>query len=141
MMNKAITELKEYSLWRTSIDIIPQRITEIEEKMIALGGGGADSPVMSSGNKREERLVAYIDEKNELERTLEINKAKQKYIEKGLSMLTDTERKVLEVFYMSGMKYSDAMEKLVLENVYSESQIERIKADALRKYSLCVFGR
>lgn len=140
-MNKAITELKEYSLWRTSIDIIPQRITEIEEKMIALGGGGADSPVMSSGNKREERLVAYIDEKNELERTLEINKAKQKYIEKGLSMLTDTERKVLEVFYMSGMKYSDAMEKLVLENVYSESQIERIKADALRKYSLCVFGR
>lgn len=140
-MNKAITELKEYSLWRTSIDIIPQRITEIEEKMIALGGGGANSPVMSSGNKREERLVAYIDEKNELERTLEINKAKQKYIEKGLSMLTDTERKVLEVFYMSGMKYSDAMEKLVLENVYSESQIERIKADALRKYSLCVFGR
>ena len=140
-MNKAITELREYALWRTSLDISPQRIAEIDEKMVALGGGGADSPVMSSGNKREERLIAYIDEKTELLKTLETLKAKQIYIEKCLSKLTDTERKVLEVFYLSGMRYSCAMEKLVAENVYSDSQIERIKADALRKYSLCAFGK
>ena len=140
-MNKTIQELKDYSLWRHSLEIIPQRIAEIDEKMLSLGGGSTDTPVKSSGNKREKRLIAYIDEKTELLKTLETLKAKQIYIEKCLSMLTDTERKVLDAFYLSGMEYSDAMEKLVAETVYSDSQIERIKADALRKYSLCAFGK
>lgn len=140
-MNKAIRELQDYALWKNSIEIIPQRIAEIDEKMVALGGGGADAPVMSSGNKREERLVAYIDEKSELLKTLEVNKAKQKYIEKGLSVLTEDERKVLEGFYMSKLRHNEAKEMLMDKLGYADTSIESIRKTALRKYTMCEFGK
>ena len=105
-MDKIIQELKDYSLWRHSLDIIPQRIAEIEERMLSLGGGGADAPVKSSGtNKQEEKLCACIDEKNELQKTLEARLKKKEYIEEGLSRLNEDELKILDIFYMQGLKY------------------------------------
>lgn len=140
-MNKAIKELQDYALWRHSIDIIPERIKEIDAMMVSLGGGGADAPVKKSGNEREKKLCALIDEKTELLRTLDINRAKQEYIERGLSALNDVERKVLEGFYMSNMRHNEAREKLMDELGYVETSIEKIRNVALKKYSMCEFGR
>lgn len=142
-MDKIIQELKDYALWRHSLDIIPQRIAEIDEKMLSLGGGGADTPVKSSGtNKQEEKLCACIDEKIKLQKTLDGLQIKKKYIEDGLSKLSDEERSVLDIFYMQGLKYHDALEKCLIEMPYmTESTIDRTKRRALRKYSLCEFGK
>lgn len=142
-MDKIIQELKDYALWRHSLDIIPQRIAEIDEKMLSLGGGGADTPVKSSGtNKQEEKLCACIDEKIKLQKTLDGLQIKKKYIEDGLLKLSDEERSVLDIFYMQGLKYHDALEKCLIEMPYmTESTIDRTKRRALRKYSLCEFGK
>lgn len=142
-MDKIIQELKDYSLWRHSLEIIPQRIAEIDEKMLSLGGGGADTPVKSSGiNKQEEKLCACIDEKIKLQKTLDGLQIKKKYIDDGLAMLTEEERGVLDIFYMQGLKYHDALEKCLAEMPYmTESTIDRTKRRALRKYSLCEFGK
>lgn len=142
-MDKIIQELKDYSLWRHSLEIIPQRIAEIDEKMLSLGGGGADTPVKSSGtNKQEEKLCACIDEKIKLQKTLDGLQIKKKYIEDGLLKLSDEERSVLDIFYMQGLKYHDALEKCLIEMPYmTESTIDRTKRRALRKYSLCEFGK
>ena len=142
-MDKIIQELKDYALWRHSLDIIPQRIAEIDEKMLSLGGGGSDTPVKSSGtNKQEEKLCACIDEKIKLQKTLDGLQIKKKYIEDGLSKLSDEERSVLDIFYMQGLKYHDALEKCLIEMPYmTESTIDRTKRRALRKYSLCEFGK
>lgn len=141
-MDKIIQELKDYSLWRHSLDIIPQRIAEIEERMLSLGGGGADAPVKSSGtNKQEEKLCACIDEKNELQKTLEARLKKKEYIEEGLSRLNEDELKILDIFYMQGLKYHEALEKSIVVTHMSESVIDRTRRRALRKYSLCEFGK
>ena len=141
-MDKIVQELKDYSLWRHSLDIIPQRIAEIEERMLSLGGGGADAPVKSSGtNKQEEKLCACIDEKNELQKTLEARLKKKEYIEEGLSRLNEDELKILDIFYMQGLKYHEALEKSIVVTHMSESVIDRTRRRALRKYSLCEFGK
>ena len=141
-MDKIIQELKDYSLWRHSLDIIPQRIAEIEERMLSLGGGGADAPVKSSGtNKQEEKLCACIDEKNELQKTLEARLKKKEYIEEGLSRLNEDELKILDIFYMQGLKYHEALEKSIVVTCMSESVVDRTRRRALRKYSLCEFGK
>lgn len=142
-MDKVIQELKDYALWRHSLDVIPQRIAEIEERMLSIGGGGADAPVKSSGNnKQEEKLCACIDEKAKLQKTLESLQKKKKYIEEGLARLKDEERAVLDIFYMQGLRYHDALEKCISEMPYmTESTIDRTKRRALRKYSLCEFGK
>jgi hypothetical protein len=141
-MDKIIQELKDYSLWRHSLDIIPQRIAEIEERMLSLGGGGADAPVKSSGtNKQEEKLCACIDEKNELQKTLEARLKKKEYIEEGLSRLNEDELKILDIFYMQGLKYHEALEKSIVVTRMSESVVDRTRRRALRKYSLCEFGK
>ena len=142
-MDKIIQELKDYALWRHSLEIIPQRIAEVDGMMLSLGGSGADTPVKSSGtNKQEERLCTLIDEKMKLQKTLDTLTMKKKYIEEGLDKLSGEERGVLDIFYMRGLKYHDALEKCLEEMPYmTESTVDRTKRRALRKYSLCEFGK
>lgn len=141
-MDAIIKELKDYALWRWSLDIIPQRIAEIDEKMLSLGGGGTDTPVKNSGtNKQEEKLCACIDEKNELVKTLEARQKKKEYIEQGLKRLTEDERAIIDIFYLQGLKYHEALEKSIVTRNLSEATVDRIRRRALRKYSLCEFGK
>jgi DNA-directed RNA polymerase specialized sigma24 family protein len=141
-MNKIIQELKDYALWKDSLEIIPQRIAEIDERMQSLGGGKTDTPVKNSGtNKQEEKLCQCIDEKTELLKTLELRTKKKEYIEKGLAHLTEEEQKVLDIFYMRSLKYGEAVNVAMIEMNMSEKSVDRTRRSALRKYSLCEFGK
>jgi hypothetical protein len=141
-MNKIIQELKDYALWKDSLEIIPQRIAEIDERMQSLGGGKTDTPVKNSGtNKQEEKLCQCIDEKTELLKTLESRTKKKEYIEKGLAHLTEEEQKVLDIFYMRSLKYGEAVNVAMNEMNMSEKSVDRTRRSALRKYSLCEFGK
>ncbi len=141
-MNKIIQELKDYALWKVSLETIPQRIAEIDERMQSLGGGKTDTPVKNSGtNKQEEKLCQCIDEKTELLKTLESRTKKREYIEKGLSYLTEEEQKVLDIFYMRSLKYGEAVNIAMIEMNMSEKSVDRTRRSALRKYSLCEFGK
>jgi DNA-directed RNA polymerase specialized sigma24 family protein len=141
-MNKIIQELNDYALWKDSLEIIPQRIAEIDERMQSLGGGKTDTPVKNSGtNKQEEKLCQCIDEKTELLKTLESRTKKKEYIEKGLSRLSEEEQKALDIFYMRSLKYGEAVNVAMSEMNMSEKSVERTRRSALRKYSLCEFGK
>ena len=141
-MNKIIQELKDYALWKVSLETIPQRIAEIDERMQSLGGGKTDTPVKNSGtNKQEEKLCQCIDEKTELLKTLESRTKKKEYIEKGLAHLTEEEQKVLDIFYMRSLKYGEAVNVAMIEMNMSEKSVDRTRRSALRKYSLCEFGK
>jgi hypothetical protein len=141
-MNKIIQGLNDYALWKDSLEIIPQRIAEIDERMQSLGGGKTDTPVKNSGtNKQEEKLCQCIDEKTELLKTLESRTKKKEYIEKGLAHLTEEEQKALDIFYMRSLKYGEAVNVAMIEMNMSEKSVERTRRSALRKYSLCEFGK
>jgi hypothetical protein len=141
-MNKIIQELKDYALWKDSLEIIPQRIAEIDERMQSLGGGKTDTPVKNSGtNKQEEKLCQCIDEKTELLKTLESRTKKKEYIEKGLAHLTEEEQKALDIFYMRSLGYGEAVNVAMIEMNMSEKSVDRTRRSALRKYSLCEFGK
>lgn len=141
-MNKIIQELKDYALWKDSLEIIPQRIAEIDERMQSLGGGKTDTPVKNSGtNKQEEKLCQCIDEKTELLKTLESRTKKKEYIEKGLARLTEEEQKALDIFYMRSLGYGEAVNVAMIEMNMSEKSVDRTRRSALRKYSLCEFGK
>lgn len=141
-MDKIGNELREYSIWRESIDVIPKRIAEIDERMLSLGGGGNDAPVKNSGkNRQEEKLCACIDEKTELLNTLESRIRQKEIVEKGLSVLSETELTVLTVFYMQGLGYTDALYTCIEDMHRSKSAVERIRKRAINKYSLCTYGK
>jgi FixJ family two-component response regulator len=110
--------------------------------MQSLGGGKTDTPVKNSGtNKQEEKLCQCIDEKTELLKTLELRTKKKEYIEKGLAHLTEEEQKVLDIFYMRSLKYGEAVNVAMIEMNMSEKSVDRTRRSALRKYSLCEFGK
>ena len=55
--------------------------------------------------------------------------------------LTEDELAIIDIFYLQGLKYHEALEKSIVTRNLSEATVDRIRRRALRKYSLCEFGK
>ena len=55
--------------------------------------------------------------------------------------LTDTERQILSEFYMTGNQRSGATNRLAESLGYSESHVERLRAKALSRLCLLLYGK
>lgn len=134
-----IDELKNYRYRVQSLESLPDEIKFCSEQMDGIHSAATDAiPVKGGGSTREERLVNAIVRKGNLEETLKTVKWKISRVEKGLSLLTDEQRRILELFYMRrewGYK-----ERLCKELNISMSELYRRKDEALRQYALCRYG-
>lgn len=135
----AIDRLKQYEARRQALETIPMQIAEIESTMTSIRSGTTVAPV--SGGKsagKENMLLSCIVQKEELQRNLERAQLWVDFMNKGLSILDSAERKMLERFYIVGGRR--AAEDLVAEYNVDVKTIYRWKDQALRKFTIALYG-
>lgn len=135
----AIDDLRELTALKESVESIPKEIKTIELDMQLVKGTSFDKmPVDGGSSGYDERMINYIDLKTRLSENLKVASSRAKRIERGLAILDNTERLVLERFYIH--RESRYLDRLCSELGYEKSQIYRIKDVALKKFTLARCG-
>ncbi len=137
---EAENELRQYADISASLINIRERIEAIDSDMTAIKGSTSSVPVKGGGSKYEDSLLNLIVEKNRLRALYKANKHRHSVIKRGLDALNDTEMKVINRFYIQGMKYTAAVNTLRDEIGYEEASINRIRNAALYHYTVAEFG-
>lgn len=130
-------DLKEYASLKECLENIPEQVSEMESRIISLKAVQYDkTPVQGGMSGHESRLIDFIDKKERLLLNYEIAKAKVARIERGLSVLNDRERFVIEKDFFEGWR----IESICVALNYEERTIYNIKNTALKKFTLAMFG-
>ena len=135
----AIEKLKQYEAKRQALEIIPMQIAEIESTMTSIRSGANIAPV--SGGKstgKDNMLLSCIVQKEELQRNLDRVKLWIEFMDKGLNILDQDERKLLDRFYITGGRR--AAEDLAGEFAADVKTIYAWKDRALRKFTIALYG-
>lgn len=135
----AIQRLRDYENRKQSLANIPMQIKTLEMQCEALRSATTDgTPVRGGTNMREDMLVSNIAKREELKNNYRIAKREVELTEKGLSALTDDERKILELFYINRPR--DYIERLCEELCVERSRVYTLKDNALHKFTVVVYG-
>ena len=135
----AIEKLKQYEAKRQALEIIPMQIAEIESTMTSIRSGANIAPV--SGGKstgKENMLLSCIVQREELQCNLNRVKLWIKFMEKGLSVLDQDERLVLDRFFIHPAKGN--IDRLCGELFIEQSQVYKRRDKALRKFTIALYG-
>lgn len=135
---EAVNDLKAYEARRMSVDNMKERIRELEQRAVRLGSLSSDVPVQGGGSKQEDAIINNIAERDRLNQAIDAAQCLIDIIEKGLSVLDDEERKVLEGFYIN--RPSQHIDKLCDELHCEKSRIYSIKDRALYKFTIAMYG-
>lgn len=135
---KATKELKNYPQRKASEENIKERIKILEEQYTSLRGVSIGEPVMGGLSRQEEKMLNNISERGDLKFSLKIVEELNTLTEKGLSALTERERYVLEGFYFG--ECHNHVETLCRNMNVEKSTLYRIKDEALRKFTLSMYG-
>jgi len=137
---EATDKLKQYEAKRQSLQIIPLEIAQIESTMTGIRSARTDSIAIrnSGGNARENMMLSCIVRKEELQRNIEQTKLWVKAVTAALDMLNDDERKILDRMYIHREK--KAADRLAEELFVDLKTIYRWKDDALRKFTIALYG-
>ena len=135
----AIDDLREYPALQESVASIPEEIKEIEKDMQFVKGTRYDkTPVDGGSSGYEERLINYIDLKTRMGENLAVASGRAERIERGLSVLTETERLVLERFYIH--REPRYLDRLCGELGYEKTAVYSLKNRALKRFTLAMYG-
>ena len=135
----AIKDLREYQCIKESLVNIPAEIKELEMSVQTIKSVTYDkTPVAGGTSGREDALISNIDRRGRLTENLAVAQSKAKRIERGLAVLSEREKRVLDGFFMH--RSYGHVERLADELGYDNSHIYRIKEDALKKFTLEMFG-
>lgn len=135
-----IDDLEKHNLRQLSINNLQARIAELEADFGRLQAVRFDSvAVQGYKTSLEERLVNIIAEKDDLKERLKRTKNKRKRVEKALYALTESERKILEKFYIERASADERM-ALCEEFGVERSELYRQKDEALARLDFILYG-
>lgn len=135
----SVERLREYKVRQEAVESIPAQITTLEMQYTAIRSAATDGmPVKGGTADREESLLSNIAMRDELTANLEIAKREVENTRKGLSALTDQERRVLELFFID--RPTNYISTLCEELGYEKTKIYQTKDAALRKFTKAVYG-
>ena len=135
----AIQDLKRYSGLKNSLETIPERIEALELQFTCVAGSAPDKIVVqNSGQAVDDKMLDNIVQRERLKLTFRANKVLVDLIERGLSALNDTERKVLECFYM--YRCRGHVERLMDDLGYEKTAVYEIKDRALYQLTTHMYG-
>ena len=135
----AIEKLKQYEAKQQALEIIPMQIAEIESTMTSIRSGANIAPVSGSkGTGKENMLLSCIVQKEELQRNLDRVKLWIEFVEKGLAVLDQDERLVLDRFFIHPAKGN--IDRLCGELFIEQSQVYKRRDKALRKFTIALYG-
>lgn len=135
----AITDLRKYSGMKESLKNIPERIYVLELRFQSIKSTTTDStPVQGGGSHMEDTMLDNIVERERLKILYQADIRMVRLVERGLKSLSDEERTVIQLFYIS--RAEDYINRLIKELKYEKSQIYRIKDEAIYKFTICMYG-
>lgn len=135
---EAARDLKTYSQRKASVENIQERIRVLDEQFKSLKGISADEPVMGGMSKQEEKWLDNISERERLNFSLKIAAAFVELTEKGLDVLDNREREILEGFYIQ--KIENHVEKLCEKMHIEKTRLYELKDNALKKFTIAMYG-
>lgn len=137
---QVINDLQTLNAKRQALVNIPQRILELETQATKIRSATADgSPVRGGGSGRENMLLNNIAERDELQATLLETRQQVDRINRALSVLTDTERRILQVRFID--REPAALSKLSRELDLDERTVRNRQTDALRQFAIALRGK
>lgn len=132
--------LRDYEGRKEALVNIPIQIKTLEDQYTSIRSATTDATPVQGGsdNRREEMLVSNIAEREELKLNYGIVKREVFLTEKGLKALTEEEQRILEKFYI--VKSRQSVERICEELLVSRAEFYRRKDEALRKFTIAVYG-
>ena len=135
---EAKRDLQTYPQRKAAVENIKEKIKILEEQFTSLKGISAGEPVMGGTSKQEDKWLDNISERERLGFSLKIAEALVELTEKGLEVLDDRERKILEGFYMR--REDNHIEKLCERFHLEKTRLYEIKDNALKKFTIAMYG-
>ena len=137
---KAIDKLRGYSAQKAALVSLPEEIARLESEAYSIKSATSDgTPVKGGGSGREDRLLSNITNRDEHKLMLERAQKSVSSIERGLSVLDKTERRILEMVYVHPEE--GAVRRLMEEFclVEASSVYKRINK-ALVHFTMAMYG-
>lgn len=137
---KAIDKLKGYSAQKASLANLPEEIAQLESEAYSIKSATSDgTPVKGGGSGREDRLLSNITNRDEHKLMLERAQKSVSSIERGLSVLDKTERRILEMVYIH--PEAGAVQRLMNELGLAEtSSVYKRINKALMHFTMAMYG-
>lgn len=137
---RAIDKLKDYTAQKASLRNIPEEIARLESEACSIKSATADgTPVKGGGSGREDRLLSNIVKRGELAVLLDRAKISVGIVERGLAVLTDEERRLLDRMYI--IQEKGAVKRLTEElGLQEESSLYRRVNKALLHFTVAMYG-
>ncbi len=137
--HEAIDKLRRYEAQKTAIENIQLDIERLQTAISTIHSSAADAVHVSRGeSRREDMLLSNIVQREELVRALRQAKLWIETVERGLSILTEEEKTVLERFYIHPARGNLA--KLCEELHLEQSSVYRLRDRALRQFTIALYG-
>ena len=135
----AIECLKDYNAKSISVHNLQDEIAELTAKKNGIRSATGDgTPVKGGGNGREDALINSMVRLERLQTNLREVKRWVARMERGLSSLTEEERKLLTRFYITPEK--GAAERLATDLNIDIKTVYHRKDRALRKFTIAMYG-
>ena len=137
--NEAMEKLRQYDAMCHALRNIPEEISRLKMDASSLRGATTDAtPVKGGGSRREEALINNLIERQELEWTLQQVKRWLRVTERGLSVLPEDERLVLQRMYIYPER--GAADRLCAELGLEQSSVYRKRDQALYRFTTALYG-
>ena len=136
---QAINDLQTFNAKKESIKNILEQIAELEARYTAIRSSTADgTPVKGGGSGREDMLLNNITERDRLQDALNQAKREVARVERAFSVLTDVERRILQVRFID--REPAAVTKLSCELNLDVRTVRNRQADALLQFGIAMRG-
>lgn len=135
---ESIDELREYEAKRVAMENIPEEIRQLNAQMVKLGGSSDPTPVKGGSAPWEERQINLIVKIEKLKMSLEYASEWVSKVERGLAVLSNEERLILDRFYINPAKGN--VDRLCGDLHLEKTAVYSRKDAALRHYTLARYG-
>lgn len=137
---KAIDKLKDYMAQKVATQNLREEIARLESESNSIKSATADGiPVKGGGSGREDRLLSNIVRREEHKAMLRRATLAVKMVERGLSVLNEDERHILDEMYI--VREKGYVERLMAKyNLQEESSLYKRASKALLHFTLAMYG-
>jgi len=137
-----IGAIRDYASMRNIINITPQDIKELYDRMVSPRSGKmSHTPRNYNPGSAEDKLASSLDKLDAMQERYRLAIEYMGWFEPAWGSLTDTEQLVLKEFYMTDNRKSGATARLEETLNYGHSQIDRLRHKALNRLSILLFGK
>ena len=136
---EAVSDLRRYLAMKRGVENNRERMAALEAEARGVRLSLDDGvKVLGGGGHAEDRLINILAERERLRLTNRAVRPLVRAMDRAMELLSDGERNVLERFYVD--RRPGYLDVLCDELGYEERQIYNIKDEALRKFTLAMYG-